>query len=388
METDAILTGGSVYSPADAVRPGALSAAESLGEMEKREFPTGRGNRRLALAEWIVDEKNPLTSRVIVNRVWSWHFGKGIAGNPNNFGGTGELPTHPELLDYLTNWFMENGWSIRKLNELIASSEAYRRSSRHPNASLVREKDAQDDLYATFPSRRLVAEELRDAMLAVSGELNPQIGGIPARPDMNSEVAVQPRQIMGGTASVYEPDSAPKARNRRSLYAEKIRGLRDPFLETFNQPGPDNSCELRETSTVAPQALTLFNSVEVLERAIALADRLQKERQGKAETIERAFALTLGRPPSDQEEALCLAHWDEALADEKTAKYEKVELPAKITRTVMAEKTGEPYDFIEFMPAFESYQPDKQLADVDASTRALAHLCVALFNSNEFAYLD
>ncbi|MEN8716316.1 MAG: hypothetical protein ABF384_15490, partial [Verrucomicrobiales bacterium] len=86
--------------------------------------------------------------------------------------------------------------------------------------------------------------------------------------------------------------------------------------------------------------------------------------------------------------ALCLAHWDEALADEKTAKYEKVELPAKITRTVMAEKTGEPYDFIEFMPAFESYQPDKQLADVDASTRALAHLCVALFNSNEFAYLD
>jgi hypothetical protein len=356
--------------------------------MEKREFPTGRGNRRLALAEWIVDEKNPLTSRVIVNRVWSWHFGKGIAGNPNNFGGTGELPTHPELLDYLANWFMENGWSIRKLNELIASSEAYRRSSRHPNASLVREKDAQDDLYATFPSRRLVAEELRDGMLAVSGELNTQIGGIPARPDMNSEVAVQPRQIMGGTASVYEPDSDPKARNRRSLYAEKIRGLRDPFLETFNQPGPDNSCELRETSTVAPQALTLFNSVEVLERAIALADRLQKERQGKAETIERAFALTLGRPPSDQEEALCLAHWDEALADEKTAKYEKVELPAKITRTVMAEKTGEPYDFIEFMPAFESYQPDKQLADVDASTRALAHLCVALFNSNEFAYLD
>ena len=388
METDAILTGGSVYSPADAVRPGALSAAESLGGMEKREFPTGRGNRRLALAEWIVDEKNPLTSRVIVNRVWSWHFGKGIAGNPNNFGGTGELPTHPELLDYLANWFMENGWSIRKLNELIASSEAYRRSSRHPNASLVREKDAQDDLYATFPSRRLVAEELRDAMLAVSGELNSQIGGIPARPDMNSEVAVQPRQIMGGTASVYEPNSDPKARNRRSLYAEKIRGLRDPFLETFNQPGPDNSCELRETSTVAPQALTLFNSVEVLERAIALADRLQKERQGKAETIERAFALTLGRSPSDQEKALCLAHWDEALVDEKTAKYEKVELPAKITRTVMAEKTGEPYDFIEFMPAFESYQPDKQLADVDASTRALAHLCVALFNSNEFAYLD
>ncbi|MCG8599417.1 MAG: PSD1 and planctomycete cytochrome C domain-containing protein [Verrucomicrobiales bacterium] len=388
MEQDTILTGGSVYSPADPVHPGALSAAESLGGMAKRAFPTGKGKRRLALAEWIVDEKNPLTSRVIVNRVWSWHFGRGLAGNPNNFGGTGAIPTHPELLDYLADWFVRNGWSIRKLNELIVGSEVYRRSSRHPDASLVRERDAEESLYATFPPRRLVAEELRDAMLAVSGELNRQVGGIPSRPDMNPEVAVQPRQIMGGTASVYEPNSNPESRNRRSLYAEKIRGLRDPFLEAFNQPGPDNSCELRETSTVAPQALTLFNSVEVLERAIALADRLKKENRNQEATVERVFLLVLGREPSAKEKTLCLDHWNNGIADEEGIAYEKAELPTRLTRTVMAEKTGEPYDFIEYMPTFETYKPDKQLADVDASTRALAHLCVALFNSNEFAYLD
>lgn len=388
MEQDTILTGGSVYSPADSVHPGALSAAESLGGMAKRDFPAGKGKRRLALAEWIVDEKNPLTSRVIVNRVWSWHFGRGLAGNPNNFGGTGAIPTHPELLDYLADWFVRNGWSIRKLNELIVGSEVYRRSSRHPDASLVRERDAEESLYATFPPRRLVAEELRDAMLAVSGELNRQVGGIPSRPDMNPEVAVQPRQIMGGTASVYEPDSNPESRNRRSLYAEKIRGLRDPFLEAFNQPGPDNSCELRETSTVAPQALTLFNSVEVLERAIALADRLKKENRNQESTVERVFLLVFGREPSAKEKAICLEHWNNAIADEEGIAYEKAGLPTRLTRTVMAEKTGEPYDFIEYMPTFETYKPDKQLADVDASTRALAHLCVALFNSNEFAYLD
>ena len=204
MEKDAIYTGGSVYSQGDPVTPGALSAAESLGEMEVAAFPSGQGKRRLALADWIVDEKNPLTARVMVNRVWSWHFGKGLAGNPNNFGGTGIPPTHPLLLDYLANWFMENGWSVKELNRLIVSSKVYRRSSRHPDASVVRERAPRGELYATFAPRRLTAEELRDAMLVASGEMNLEVGGIPARPDMNPEVAMQPRQIMGGTASVYE----------------------------------------------------------------------------------------------------------------------------------------------------------------------------------------
>ena len=388
MEQDAILAGGSAYSPTDLVTPGALSAAESLGEMDAHDFPGDKGKRRLALADWIVDEKNPLTVRVMVNRVWSWHFGRGLAGNPNNFGGTGALPTHPELLDYLAHWFMENDWSVKKLNELIASSEVYRRSSRHPDASLVRESDPKGELYATFMPRRLTAEELRDAMLWSSGELNPQVGGIPSRPDVNLEVAMQPRQIMGGTASVYEPDSKAAQRNRRTLYAEKVRGLRDPFLETFNQPGPDNSCESRETSTVAPQALTLFNAEEVQDRSIALAARLIEESDSNEAAITKAFQLTLSREPSESELSACLKHWQAASGGESGKIYEPREYVNWVKRTVMAEKTGEPYDFIEFMPAYMTYEPDLQMADIDAESRGLSQVCLVLFNLNEFAYLD
>ena len=393
LEEDTILTGGDAYSRGAAVQPGPLSAAEKLGGMPVAAFPDGQGKRRLALAEWIVDRKNPLTARVIVNRVWSWHFGKGLAGNPNNLGATGRLPTHPELLDYLANWFIENDWSIRKLNELILTSATYQRSSRHEDPERVGRKDPKQDFYATFLPRRLTAEELRDTMLATSGELNRQVGGIPCRPDINLEVAMQPRQIMGGTASVYEPDPLPQQRNRRSIYAEKIRGLRDPFLETFNQPGPDKSCELRETSTVAPQALTLLNADEVQDRALAFAARLIKESPGSTGDINtaivtRAFELTLSRVPSSEELAACLDHWTQVTDEESGRHYELKQFPSQIKRTVMAEKTGEPYDFIEVMPAYESYVPDLQPAQTDARTRGLAQLCLVIFNLNEFSYVD
>ncbi|MDF1811202.1 MAG: PSD1 and planctomycete cytochrome C domain-containing protein [Verrucomicrobiales bacterium] len=388
-DTDAILTGGSVYAPGDEVSPAALSAAESLGEMNTDPFPAGMGKRRLALAEWIVDPKNPLTARVMVNRVWSWHFGKGIAGNPNNFGGTGALPTHPDVLDYLADWFCQNGWSVKKLNQLLISSEAYRRSSRHPDPEVQQRLDPKNDLYATFAPRRLTAEEFRDAMLQVSGELVDRVGGVPVRPDINPEVAIQPRQIMGGTASVYEPDPLPEQRNRRSIYTEKIRGLRDPFFETFNQPQPDNSCELRETSTVAPQALTLMNAEEVQDRAVAFADRLLKlGLKSDSDVISKAFELALGRKASAQEIAVCLERWNSATEEERAMTYQNPVYPTSIERTVRAEKTGEFYTFTEYLPAFENYVPDLQKADVDARTRGLSHICVVIFNLNEFAYLD
>ncbi len=389
LEADAILSGGDAYSPSDPVQPGALSAAESLGGMQPREFPAGMGKRRLALAEWIVDPRNPLTARVIVNRVWSWHFGKGLAGNPNNFGATGTHPTHPLLLDHLAAWFVENGGSIKKLNALIVTSEAYRRSSIHPNPEEQAKRDPKRNLYASFLPRRLSAEELRDAMLAVSGELNPAVGGIPARPDVNLEVAMQPRQIMGGTASVYEPDPLPSQRNRRSIYAEKLRGLRDPFFETFNQPGPDKSCEVRETSTVTPQALTLFNSAEVQDRAVAFAARLLESSSGDDTTIlTNAFQQALGRNPTPLELETCQQHWQQTTAEEAGKIYPAPSYPDRVTRTVMAEKTGEPYDFVELMPAYRNYQPDLQPSDVDERTRGLAQICLVLFNLNEFVYLD
>lgn len=388
MEQATILAGGDPFSPTEPVTPGGLSAAESLGGMESIDFPDGRGKRRLALAEWITHETNPLTARVMVNRVWSWHFGRGLAANPNNFGGGGAAPTHPELLDYLAGWFMDHGWSVKKLNELILTSEAYRRSTRHPDPETVAGTDPKAQLLAAFLPRRLAAEEIRDAMLAASGELNRQVGGIPARPDVNLEVAFQPRQIMGGVASVYEPDPRPEQRNRRSLYAERIRGLRDPFPETFNQPGADFSCERREVSTVATQALTLFNSEEVLERAVALADRVVRETGSPEEAIDRVFLLCLGRAASAEERATCLAHWERETREEGTLTHTAKVFPTRIERTVMAEKTGKPYTFLEFLPAYEDYVPDLQPAMVDARTRGLAQVCLVLFNANEFSYLD
>lgn len=388
LEEDTILTGGDAYTRGDAVKPGPLSAAEKIGKMSPAAFPDGRGKRRLALAEWIVDRRNPLTARVMVNRIWTWHFGKGIAGNPNNFGATGKQPTHPALLDHLANWFMEHGWSVRRLNELILTSETYRRSSRYNDPELLASRDPDRELYATYLPRRLTAEELRDAMLAASGELNRQVGGIPCRPDINLEVAMQPRQIMGGTASVYEPDSRPEQRNRRSIYAEKIRGLRDPFLETFNQPGPDKSCELRETSTVAPQALTLLNAEEVQDRSLAMAARLTGELNDDEAIMTQAFRLTLGRSPTDRELKACLMHWADATKGERGRKYEPKTISSQIRRTVMAEKTGEPYDFIEYMPAYENYIPDLQPSQTDARTRGLTHVCLVLFNLNEFSCID
>jgi mono/diheme cytochrome c family protein len=387
-DSDVIYNGGDAYSEGDAVIPSGLSAAESLGKMNTTPFPTGKGKRRLALAKWIVDKKNPLTARVMVNRIWSWHFGRGLAGNPNNFGGTGELPTHPGLLDYLANWFMKNGWSVKKLNHLILTSETYRRSSRHPDPESLAENDSKGQLYARFLPRRLAAEEMRDAMLRVSGELNPRVGGIPVRPDINPEVAFQSRQIMGGTASVYEPDPLPEQRNRRTLYAEKLRGLRDPFLEAFNQPGSDVSCELRESSTVAPQALTLLNTEEVQDRALAFAARLLKERNSDTAIIQRVFELALSRPATKEEVDACVTRWKSAEKSENEKRPIHSSFPNKIKRTVMAEKTGEPYDFWEHLPAAESYQPDLQRSQTDGRTRGLAHVCLVLFNSNEFAYLD
>ncbi|MCA9127211.1 MAG: PSD1 domain-containing protein [Planctomycetales bacterium] len=384
---DSILAGGDVYSPVEAVEPGGLSVLASLGGMAESQFPGGQGKRRLAFAQWLIDRRNPLTARVLVNRVWAWHFGKGLAANPNNFGATGGDITHPVLLDNLAHWFMENGWSIKKLNALIVSSRAYRRATLTSSAA-IDNRTMGEQWYAGFSPRRLTAEELRDAMLSASGELNREIGGIPARPDLNLEVAFQPRQIMGGTASVYEPDPLPAQRNRRSIYTERVRGLRDPFLETFNQPSSERSCELRETSIVAPQALTLFNSSEVHDRARALAVRLLTESEDQVACVEQAFRLTLSRLPNEIELQACMRHWNEATDEESAKSYAPQEFGHSIFRTVMAEKTGEPYSFEEKMPAYVDYRPDVQASDIDAQTRGLAQVCLILFNLNEFIYLD
>ena len=301
-EPSAILAGGDPFSPLARVSPGVLScllgAEASASSALGATIDDAIEGRRLALAEWIACPENPVTARSIVNRIWQFHFGRGLVATANNFGAMGAKPTHPDLLDWLASEFIARGWSIKAMHRLVMGSEAYARASVHPDPESIRGKDAEGKFYARFLPRRLEAEELRDAMLAVSGELNLTMGGVPVRPDMNLEAALQPRQVMGTYAPAYQPSPRPELRNRRTIYAIKIRGARDPFLEVFNQPSPDTPCERRETSTVTTQAFTLFNGQGPYDRALAMAVRLGRETRSKPEAVRRAFLLTTGREPS------------------------------------------------------------------------------------------
>jgi len=396
LEQTAILGGGDPFSPTTPVKPAALSALFETSQLPA-EIPEAVEGRRSALAEWIADPRNPLTTRSIVNRIWLWHFGQAIAGNPNNFGSTGKAPTHPELLDWLAATFVEKGWSFKAMHRLILTSEAYRRTNFQVRSNAPHESSpdelgsssySRDDLeahYAVFKPRRLTAEELRDSMLSVTGELNPLLGGIPNRPEINLEVAMQPRQVMGTFAAAWVPNPLPSQRHRRSLYALKIRGVRDPFMEVFNEPGPDFSCEAREVSTVTPQVFSLFNGQASYDRALALAHRVLKE-QPQA-PIARLFHLAYGRPPTAEEHSACESHWQQMQEKQKSLSFTQTRPPLEITRDAVEENTGEKFSFRESLPAYADFIPDLQPSDVDARTRALADVCLVLMNSNEFAYV-
>ncbi|MEM9160193.1 MAG: DUF1549 domain-containing protein, partial [Verrucomicrobiota bacterium] len=299
IEASHILTGGDPFSLGESVTPGVFSALpdsnDALQASEFNSIPESPDGRRAAFAKWLANSENPLVLRSIVNRVWHYHFGRGIAATPNNFGAMGKKPTHPELLDYLAGSFAENGWSFKTLHREIMLSKAYRRSSNHPQRNRLANDDPNNESYAYFQSRRLSAEEIRDSMLFVSGELNSEAGGIPIRPEMDLEVALQPRQVMGSFALSYEASQNPEDRNRRSIYAHKIRSLRNPFFEVFNQPSPDLSCEARDASTVTPQAFSLFNSQDTLKRSIALAHSLIQNSDTGKTAITQLFSKAYGR---------------------------------------------------------------------------------------------
>ncbi|MDC0318964.1 PSD1 and planctomycete cytochrome C domain-containing protein [Verrucomicrobia bacterium] len=381
-EKTAILTGGDLFSPADPVEPGALSVVGL-----KTDIPREMNGRRTALVKWITHKDNTLTARVMVNRVWQYHFGRGLVGSPNNFGATGKKPTHPELLDWLASEFMAIGWSVKQLHRLIMTSETYRRDSTHPDVDQLAELDSEGNSYAVFQPRRLAAEELRDAMLAVTGELNRKPGGIPARPDMNMEAALQPRMIMGTFAPSYLPDIKPDQRNRRSVYALKLRGQRDPFMTTFNQPGPDKSCELRDSSNVTPQVFTLFNSEESADRALAFAARVLKETKGDGEAVSRAFRLAFGRVPNKAEAGDALQLWKETTEEQAKRSPKPRTYPTEVVRSANEENTGQTFTFVEKLFEYQDYQPDLQPHQVDARTRGFADLCLSLLNANEFLYV-
>ncbi len=259
------------------------------------------GKPRLKLAEWIVDPANPLTARVMVNRVWQFHFGRGIVASPNDFGRMGMRPSHPELLDWLASRFVESGWKLKPLHKMILLSSAYQQSSISPMEKIAMEKDSDDALLWKFNHRRLEAEEIRDAMLAVSGHLNLKAGGPSVMTPIDHELVLSLKRPQYWAATRDKSDY-----DRRTVYMIYKRNLRLPFMEVFDAPDTLLSCARREQSTHAPQALELLNGQTSNELAAAFAERLRTERSTAAERVDLAWRLTAGRGPTAAEKSLAM----------------------------------------------------------------------------------
>jgi mono/diheme cytochrome c family protein len=250
--------------------------------------PDAKGSGRLELARWIVDPANPLTARVMVNRIWQYHFGRGIVPTPSDFGMQGQPPTHPELLDYLASRFVEEGWSFRAMHRRMLLSRAYQMSSADDAANA--KLDVDNEFLWRHPRRRLDAESIRDALLAVSGALDRSPGGAHPFPPMPTWDFTQHKPFK----AVYNTDG-------RSVYLMTQRIQRHPFLAIFDGADPNASTATRVTSTTPLQALYLMNDPFVHARASGLARRLHAERSDNVSRIELAYVLLFGRPPTAEE---------------------------------------------------------------------------------------
>ena len=301
-----VLIRGNAATPGDEVQPEFLDV---LGGGAPNIPPRSESHRstglRLALAQWIASPDNPLTARVMVNRIWQHHFGTALAVTPNDFGRAGVPPTHPKLLDYLAWQFIENGWSIKAMHRLILTSHVYRQSSRIVDEQAVA-RDPGNTLYWRQNMRRLEAEAVRDSVLAVSGQLNLEMHGPAFFPKLAGEVVAGASKPGFGWGH-----SSLEDRNRRSIYTFVKRTMLVPLLETFDYTGTESPMGRRATTTVSPQALLMLNSRFMRDQAAALAHRIIKEGvQGRTSQIKRAFVLALGREPTPGEIQTLLAFLD------------------------------------------------------------------------------
>ncbi len=315
--------------------------------------------RRAALARWLTDPDNPLTPRVIVNRLWQYHFTRGIVATASDLGVRGEPPSHPELLDWLAVELISGGWRLKPIHRLIVNSATYRQSSK-PIAKLA-EQDADNSLLGRMNRRRLDAEGVRDALLAVSGELNPKMGGPGVLAPLEKEVA----DLIFTEAEVVDlwpEDRDPREHLRRSLYLYRKRNVRYPLLESFDSPDNQFPCPRRETSTHALQALNLLNSDFALGRARALAGRILRETSSSAESqVRRAYQVVLCRDPAPAEL-------------DRGSRF----LSAQTALLRQQQETGRPLNR-------PSGLVDKPIDP--AAAAALVDFALAMLNCNEFLYV-
>lgn len=356
---------GDHTQPRDEVQPGELSIVARFADkpmpVDDEAVPTT--GRRLAYARHLTSGKHPLTARVLVNRFWLHHFGRGIVATPGDFGFLGERPSHPELLDWLAADFMGGGWKLKRLHKQILLSTAYRQSSvRSEKLDAV---DPDNVLLGRMPVRRLEAETLRDAVLAVSGNLNLKLFGspVPVTPDETGQTVIGIDTREGAGRFTKPIGSVGDEAFRRSLYIQSRRSLPLGMLETFDAPVMTPNCECRSSSTVTPQSLLLMNNVFVIEQAEIFAKRLQREAgTDRGAQIRLGWQTAFGRPPTDRQ-----------VTEAKAFVARQVEVfaaPAPVAKTAKPDPAAA-----------------KKAAD-EAELRALASFCQSLLCSNGFLYVD
>ena len=346
---------GDHEQPKQVVEPGELSilARPEMGPLKPAVVPSGTSGRRLAYARWLTSGQHPLVGRVLVNRFWLNHMGRGLVNTPGDFGRLGELPSHPALLDWLASEFVRGGWQLKPLHRLIMLSTAYRQSS--VNESSMR-ADPENRLYARYKVRRLDAETLRDSVLEATGVLVQTRYGPP------SSIGRDPagRVVAGidkGTITASKVESGGQDDFRRSIYLQVRRSQPVTVLDTFDAPTMVPNCEMRAQTTVAPQSLLLMNDSFILENARRLADRLQAEAPNDRKAqLERAWSLLYSRPATEADLTKSLTYLDEQ-TKALTQYHHDIQHP-------------------------------KGAPKPDPAQEAMASLCQILCSSNRFLYIE
>ncbi len=353
---------GNIFSKGSEMFPDILTVLKDPGSAQIFSPPSPNATttgRRLALAKWIASDENPLTARVMVNRIWQHHFGKGLVATPNNFGRMGELPSHSELLDWLASEFMQKRWSIKAIHRLIVTSSTYQQSSTYTNAVSVK-KDPENNLLWRMRLLRLEGETIRDAILTVSGRLNATMGGPGVFPE------VDPGLIEGSPMEnpLLLYSRWPKTKDgpevwRRSIYVTQMRTVTAPIMDLFDPPDSVSSCPKRNTTTVAPQALQLLNNKFVANQSLLFAERLRDEAGRDAvQQVRRAFLLALGRSPSTREQQASLNFFVTQLSYHQAHNEQLLQ---------------------------QGIDPASLMSPAKA---ALVDVCHGLFNLNEFVYIN
>ena len=344
---------GSFQRPGGVVPPGLLSVlSDPARSPEFTPTESGTSGRRKAFAEWLTKPDHPLTTRVIVNRLWQGHFGRGLVASSSDFGTQGADPTHPELLDWLATELVARHWSLKAIHRLMVTSATYRQSSTPDAKSLA--LDPENTLFGRMPRRRLEAEAVRDSLLAVSGRLDSRVGGPSVFPDLPPGIETRG----GWTRSASESD-----RNRRSLYVFVRRNLKYPLFDAFDTPDTNMTCPERNISVNAPQALLLLNSDLVLDQARWFAGRIYgqtTDRNDKPALIAGAYRIAFGRAPDSDETNRGVAFLDAH--------------PARLSG-----RTGPK------SPPLPAPMPD---GIVPEQAAALVDYCHVLMNVNEFVFVD